>query len=189
MSGSERVGRLFWAVPLREEVRGALSSHLRAELGREGIPGRSPRPESWHLTLRFLGDVTASQYDLLLGAWRRREAGKCFQVTFGALGAFPRPARASVLWIGLSDQAGGLVRLARLAEESAVEAGFAHEKRAFHPHMTLSRLRPPADLRETIQKVKPPSIAMMVEQLVLYRSHLGSQGARYEALERVFLDQ
>lgn len=189
MSDSTKIGRLFWAVPLDDEVRRALSDHLRAELGRQGVPGRAPRPESWHLTLRFLGDVTASQHETMVNGWRRRRPGEPFQVTFGGLGAFPTPVRASVLWIGLTDQSDGLSRLAHLAEETAVEAGFAPERRGFHPHLTLSRLRPPQDLRRAIEKFTPLSLAMNVEQVVLYRSHLGSQGARYEALERFLLGE
>ncbi len=189
MEDRQRMGRLFWAVPLDEDVRGALQQHLRAELGRRGLPGRAPRPESWHVTLRFLGDVTRSQYESSIAAWRRGQIGSGFHVTLDALGAFPRPERASVLWIGITDPDDGLGRLARLAEQSAVEAGFDPEKRAFHPHLTLSRLKPPANLRETIDRVRPLGKAMTVEQVVLYRSHLSSQGARYEALDRFFLDE
>ena len=109
-------------------------------------------------------------------------------MTIGALGAFPRPERASVLWIGITDPEDGLGRLARLAEQSAVEAGFEPEKRAFHPHLTLSRLKPPANLRDYISRVRPLDRSMKVEQVVLYRSHLSSQGAHYEALDRFFLD-
>jgi 2'-5' RNA ligase len=188
MDDRQRMGRLFWAIPLDREVREALRDHLRAELGRAGLPGRVPRPESWHITMRFLGQVTRSHYEKSIEAWSRHPIGRHFEVTIGALGAFPRPERASVLWIGITDPEDGLGRLARLAEQSAVEAGFEPEKRAFHPHLTLSRLKPPANLRDYISRVRPLDRSMKVEQVVLYRSHLSSQGAHYEALDRFFLD-
>ena len=184
MALSTGVGRLFWAVPIDEQIRRALEKRLRADLAGKPPPGRVPRADGWHITLRFLGEVTQSQYDTLVKEWRVSPAGEGFDIAFRGLGAFPHPGKAAVLWMGIEDAEAGLSRLAARAEATAVAAGFEAERRAFHPHLTVSRIRPPKDLRELISRANAPAISMRVETVVLFRSHLGSDGARYEAVDR-----
>jgi 2'-5' RNA ligase len=96
------------------------------------------------------------------------------------LGAFPNARRARVLWAGLDDADGRLVRLASSLDE-ALRREFAPEKRAFTPHLTLARFEPPSvlgDLDPAIQLGEP----FVVERIVLYRSHLRRPAPRYESL-------
>jgi 2'-5' RNA ligase len=76
--------------------------------------------------------------------------GPRFAVVLGGLGAFPRPRRAGVLWVGVDEGAAELKRVAALVEEAARQAGFPAEKKPFSPHLTIARLHPARDLEETI---------------------------------------
>jgi 2'-5' RNA ligase len=133
--------------------------------------------------MRFLGPTGEVAYDRLVAALGEAELGEPFSLTFGGLGAFPRPARATVLWLAINGGVDRLEQLAALAEHAAQQAGFASEDRPFHPHLTLSRIRPHQDVRPLIQGVSPFPLSQQVDRLVIYRSHLGSGGARYEELE------
>jgi 2'-5' RNA ligase len=141
-------------------------------------------PPNWHVTLRFLGDVDRVGRDRLLMELADAGLGSGFELTLDRLGAFPKEKRASVLWAGI---AGGEVRLDGLAgvvEEAVEAAGFNAEERPFHPHVTLSRIRPPQDLTRLIAGTGDLRVRTRVDALTLFRSHLGRGTAHYEILER-----
>ena len=180
------MSRLFVGVPLTAGARAALSEHLgRALPG--GLPGRPVPPQNWHLTLRFLGETGPEAASTMTAALHDAVRTPSFRVVFEGCGAFPRPARASVLWIGVSAGAAELTALATAAEGAARAAGFPPERKPFTPHLTLSRLRTPEDVRAVLDRVPPAGVAMEVEEVVLYRSHLGGGPPRYEAVERFAL--
>lgn len=174
--------RLFLAVPLTEEARQAIARHLRAALAHP-LPGRPVRPENWHLTLRFLGEVDEVAADRIIREVDAAARGPAFPVRWGSLGAFPRPRRATVLWLGCERGAEEAERLAAVVEEAVEAAGFPPEDRPFRSHMTLSRLRPEQDVTAVLDAVPPIGLAMPVDRVVLYRSHLGPGGPRYEEIE------
>jgi 2'-5' RNA ligase len=75
--------------------------------------------------------------------------------------------------------------LSEHAEESAQGAGLAPEERPFHPHLTLARIRPPVDVRGLLDEEL--DLSWPCDRVVVYRSHLGRGGARYEPLDSVDL--
>lgn len=185
-SGGRQGGgkRLFLAVELPDDARDRLAAHLGGAPGGGRLPGRAVAPPSWHLTLRFLGDTPPERRAAVVGAMREADLGAGFALGFGGLGAFPRPARATVLWLGVEEGAERLAALAAVAEDAARRAGFPAEERAFSAHLTLSRIRPAQDVRPLLERVPPFRERIRVDAAVLFRSHLGPDGARYEAVER-----
>jgi 2'-5' RNA ligase len=181
----ESAGRFFLAVPLAEPVRSALAAELRE---RGPLPGRPVPPENWHLTLRFLGDTPEPALRRLREEVASAPLGERFSVRFGEYGAFPRASRATVLWLGLAGDTEPLDRLAQAVEQAVRSAGFPAERRPFKPHLTLSRIRAPEDARGVLDRLPPFPRLMPVEEVVLFRSHLGGGPPRYEAAERFPLD-
>ncbi len=178
----EGVSRLFVAVPLTTEARHALSALIR-EAAPGGLPGRPVPPGNWHLTLRFLGEVDAVGQDRMLAALDQGDLGAPFTVGWGALGAFPRPRRAAVLWVGADRGTDRLGDLAAAAEAAAVSAGLPEGDRPFRPHLTLSRIRPEEDVTRLLASMPPLGVPMPVARVVVYRSHLGRGGAAYQEIE------
>jgi len=174
--------RLFLAVPLTDDARHGMAV-LLTERTERGLPGRVVRPENWHLTLRFLGDVDEVQHDRVTAALDGADLGEGFAACWGALGAFPRARRATVLWVGLDRGAPEAERLAAVVEESLGEADLSREDRPFRAHLTLSRIRPHQDVAALLESVGSLEVSMPVGRVVLYRSHLGKGGARYEELD------
>jgi RNA 2',3'-cyclic 3'-phosphodiesterase len=174
--------RLFLAIPLTDEARHAVVHHLTSHLPRP-LPGRPVRPELWHLTLRFLGEVDEVDADRLVRALDTADLGPALVLRWGSLGAFPRPRRANVLWLGVDQGEDEAERLAAAVEEALEAAGFPPEDRPFRSHLTLSRIRPDQDVTAVLDAVPSLGLAMAVDRVVLYRSHLGPGGPRYETVE------
>lgn len=176
----ERLGRVFAAVPLPPELREALAEDLTGL----AIPGRLVPAENWHLTIRFLGTVETTTFERFLSRLDLEDESQ-FRIRLGRIGAFPNPRRATVVWIGVEEGATELVHLAEIAEEAAQVAGVEAEERPFHPHLTISRVRPPSNVGElTDHRV---DLSWRCDRVVVYRSHLGRGGARYEPLESIRL--
>jgi 2'-5' RNA ligase len=169
--------RLFIGIPIDPETTEALAAWVECR----SIPGRLLSPDAWHLTLRFIGDADEVQRDRLAAALGEAALGERFTVRFGSIGGFPKRSRATVAFVGVDGGAEHLEALAARVEDAVEEAGFEPEARPYHPHLTVSRVRPPADLRPAGDE--RAGLVMAVEAVALYRSHLGAGPARYEVLE------
>ena len=145
------------------------------------IPGRLSPPENWHLTLRYLGRVDEVTYERFLHGLGDVAEERPFRITLGGVGAFPNPRRATVVWAGLITGEEELAALAAISEEAAVAAGLEPEERPFRPHLTLSRVRPPADVTGLVGEPVPAS--WRADRVVVYRSVPTRGGTAYEPLE------
>ena len=173
-------GRLFLGVPITPEARHV----VREALNPDRMPGRPVPPENWHLTLVFLGDTAGDAKARLSESLRLERLGPSFAVELGGLGAFPRASRASILWLGVSEGGGAMAALNQAVGRAVRRMGFRVEERRFTPHITLSRMRPPGDVRPFMSRAPGLRYRMEVDGVSLFRSHLGDGPARYEELER-----
>jgi 2'-5' RNA ligase len=151
--------------------------------GREDL--RWTSRELWHVTLAFLGEVAEESLDRLLPRLERAARRHlAFGLSLAGAGAFPGPARANVLWCGLSGDRKALGELAMSVSAGARRAGAPppDEGRRYRPHVTLARCRVPADVRSIVDDLSGyQGPAWLVEEIYLIRSTLGGQ-PRYEAL-------
>jgi 2'-5' RNA ligase len=142
-------------------------------------------PDSFHLTLKFLGPVGADRAADVTEALMN-VAGACpsFHLGIRGLGAFPSPRRPRVLWAGIDAGAGPAAALATRVDEGLEALGFKREARAFSPHVTLGRVRQPhAQPRLAEALVSTVSFGRVeVAHISLMRSDLSPRGARYTEL-------
>ena len=183
----DTIRRIFIAVDLDDEVRHGLAAHLGAAFDERPLPGSTPPPANWHITLRFLGKMDQAAYEVMLSKLDEAELGPAFPLSFSGFGAFPRPRKATVLWLGIGEGSDVLNDLAGTVEAAVVEAGFMPEERPFHPHLTLSRVRPPQDVRELIESMATVPLKQVVDEITVFESHLGGGPAVYVPLERFAL--
>jgi 2'-5' RNA ligase len=179
--------RMFLAVALDDEIRHELAAHLDEALQERRLPGKVTPFANWHLTLRFLGNTTTVQAEQILAHLDDHLAVEPFRLRFTGLGGFPRESRASVLWLGCDGDLESLRVIADECEIAAERAGFEPEGRPFHPHLTLSRIRPPVDIRDLVDLVEPLRVATTVSAVTMYRSILRRGPARYEVVDSVAL--
>jgi 2'-5' RNA ligase len=141
--------------------------------------------ELWHVTLAFLGEVAEERLDRLLPRLERAARRHlAFGLSLAGAGAFPSPARANVLWSGLSGDRKALGELAMSVSAGARRAGAPSpdEGRRYRPHVTLARCRTPVDVRAIVAGLSGyQGPAWSVEEIYLIRSTLSGQ-PRYETL-------
>jgi 2'-5' RNA ligase len=178
---------MFLAVALDDEARHAVAAHLDSALEGRRLPGKVVPPQNWHITMRFLGATEPTQADAVMAHLDQHLMVDAFRVRLMGLGGFPRERKASVLWMGLEGDPESMGELAAECETAAQRAGFEPEDRPFHPHLTLSRIRPPVDIRTLVDDVPPAGVRVDVGAVTLYRSILGSGPARYEVVGAVEL--
>jgi 2'-5' RNA ligase len=174
--------RLFIGVPLTEDARRAIAKSLPRKL-----PGKPVPPENWHFTLRFLGSTAADVRDQIIQSLKFAGCGTAFSIRFSELGAFPSAGRARVLWLGIDEGVERMKQLAAIAEAAARSAGFTAETREFTPHLTLSRIDPPASVKTLVTSRVAFGQRMTVSSLILYRSRLGGGPAKYEEVAKIEL--
>lgn len=169
---------------LTDNAREHLIEHI-ARL-REPVPrGHASwsRPENIHITLKFLGQIpAASTAKLSAAATRAVEGLSPFRVHIEKPGVFPKHGTPRVLWIGVRDDFGRLAELQTRLENECAKEGFSRETRAFHPHLTLARLRQPQRTRELALAHKElhfEPIEVIVSELLIMRSELSNPGSRY----------
>jgi 2'-5' RNA ligase len=173
--------RLFLAVPLAEDARNEIIARLPP------LPGRIVPPGNWHFTLRYLGNTAPTVRDSLVSALRNAALGRRFSIRFDGLGAFPRPRRARIIWLGVTEGAAQLAALAESVESVVRRTGFPAEERPFRAHLTLSRIEPARSIADTLAVQPQLDVTMTVRDVCLIRSELGAGPARYALVERVFL--
>ena len=134
--------RAFIAVELPEELKKELAE-LEAQLKKNTPPVvKWVDPNSIHITLKFLGEISTDSIDELMRAIEEAARGiQPFQLEVRELGAFPGLDRAQVLWVGIKGAVEKIAQLQKRIEANTAQLGFSRESRAFTPHLTLGRVR------------------------------------------------
>ncbi|MFZ1012122.1 MAG: RNA 2',3'-cyclic phosphodiesterase [Terracidiphilus sp.] len=175
--------RLFVAVPMPTEIwerLAGLSARLKKTI--EGM--RWSAPESWHITLQFLGNASPEQLEAL-------QAQLCpvqlpaFSVQLGGLGFFDR-AGALIVEVSLSRE------LASLQEDvtaATAHCGFRAEERPYHPHITLARMQNAqwSLVRHGVDAARcetPRLPGFVAREFCIYESFPGRESAQYEIRAR-----
>jgi 2'-5' RNA ligase len=179
--------RLFAGIALSDAVVRELKSataHLRSSGGSAGGALRWTTPDSWHITLQFLGNATPDQFACLTAQLATVRSAPV-AVELGALGCFDR---AGVL-IADVEATPALTALAQRVVAATARCGFAAETRPFHPHITLARAKGQgrgAGLRALAGGIgrQPRFSRFTAREFLLYESHLKAEGARYEVRGR-----
>jgi 2'-5' RNA ligase len=174
--------RSFVAVSISEGARRQIAELLGRIRHAPSPAVRWVRPELMHLTLAFLGEVSqgflTSANGPLAQVARRHQA---FAMQLKGLGAFPSPPRARVVWIGTGRGRDEVCALQADVVKALSPVGYQPERRPFSPHLTIGRLRIPANVERVIA-AQFKSEPFVVGRVVLYRSVLGPGGPTYTPL-------
>ena len=180
--------RCFTAIELSETWRGALfraCAPLRTRFPRL----RWVAPHNLHLTLEFLGEVTDAVVATISARYARvARAQSAFDLALTAPGAFPNFARPRVFWWGAADAARGVAVWSAAARTMLADAKIPLDPRPIAPHITLARIRDPADARNFHDAVAQlPALRIPptpVTTVTLFESQLAPGGAHYFPLAR-----
>jgi 2'-5' RNA ligase len=185
--------RVFIGLDIDETVRKRIQSFIE-EVRVLAPDAKWVRPESLHVTLKFIGEKPADTVERIKNALGKVK-GKPIELGFRGYGFFPHARSARVFWVGV--EAGPeLGQLATSVDEATAKLGLPKEDRPFSPHLTLARggggSGSPRHKRgdgpnsqfEAIQnklaKGSPVEFGNMVaREFVLYQSQLMAGGSRY----------
>jgi RNA 2',3'-cyclic 3'-phosphodiesterase len=180
--------RAFLAVPPDPEWSES-AARLVAEIEPGSPPAGWTRPSSWHVTLKFLGAAARDALAVFSRAVGPVAAALSpLDLASAGPAVFPAhgPARVLGIAIGPADAVARIADLVRTAEREARTLGLAREDRAFHPHVTLARIRSRwpsgAVARFRDDASRWPFPAWRARSCVLYSSRLGGAGAVHTPL-------
>jgi 2'-5' RNA ligase len=166
--------RLFVGLPVPEAARLALAAAIRdrpALAAALALPTLRRHPAlDWHLTLAFLGQATPEQARACLPALAAAPLGPAYTIALGGCGAFPDPAGADVLWLGVGAGREATAALAAAVARALAPLGFPPDPRPFTPHLTLARANTAHDLRALVAGTTPVAVPWSVDALALFES-------------------
>ncbi len=96
--------------------------------------------ENIHITLKFLGDIEDHQIEEVSQVIRNITF-EPFEFTVEGLGVFPNLKRPTTIWAGISLGVGELADLFNVVNDELAKLGFEKDRRRFHPHLTIARVR------------------------------------------------
>jgi 2'-5' RNA ligase len=175
--------RLFVGMPLAPVMIDELSAialRLRSKVdGLRWLP-----PESWHITLQFLGNTSQEQYESISAKLRALKMPPV-RIKLEGLSVFDR---VGVLFTGVA-----LTPVLRMLHDRVVtttaDCGFVAETRPYLPHISLARFKANRSRQELLAlkaqlRHQPEFAPVFAREVLIYESFLGITGSRYEICER-----
>jgi 2'-5' RNA ligase len=179
--------RLFVATDIPADIRQAL-----AEAGTKLKPAapeaRWVRPESLHLTLKFIGEQPEEKVASICAALRAAKTPGPFRLGLRGLHFFPEGRFPRVLAVFIHGETGHrkTAELVRLVDLQLAPLNIPREERAFRGHLTVARLDPGARhaaLEAALADMMRREWGEFdVREFHLYRSELKRGGAVYTRL-------
>lgn len=179
--------RLFFAIWPPDAVRKTLW-HSLAPL-RETLPAvRWVPPERLHITLRFMGDVSAGLLPRLVSAAEALHQVAPFDIELAGTGTFPGRGPPRIYWVGVRSRP--LPGLRASLDRALAREGLDHEGRIFRPHLTVGRANRGRSGRGGLTRgetATTPDLAFTVAAIHLVRSDLRPGGPSYTNVHRAIL--
>lgn len=179
--------RLFTGISLAAKIVDELSAvSMRLRSHDDGL--RWSAPESWHITLQFLGNAREEQYPCIVERLRQLRLWPV-PIRIEKMGFFER---AGIFFAGVAVTPQLLLFQQRVVAATG-PCGFAAEDRPYRPHITLARSKGKGS-RQTFRRLEakigrqPHFTGFTAREFLLYESVPGPAGSRYEVRERFPLD-
>ncbi len=97
-------------------------------------------PENIHVTVRFLGNVSADMVERVFEGMKRVRFVP-FDIEIRGLGVFPDLRYPRVVWAGITQGGDELRGVFAQLEPNLRGLGFAPDSKGFSPHLTIARVR------------------------------------------------
>lgn len=184
--------RTFVALPVSTAVK-QLAAHWMQRLGEGAQSVKWVPVDNLHLTLKFLGEVpTVELAEICQRVTSAVAAWQPLEIECDHLGAFPSPSRPRTLWLGIGAGAEQVSQLQESVEQGLQQLGFRRERRQYHPHITLGRLRSSAAASPALSGLLEPadfgsSVTCLVEDVLVVASQMTREGPDYQRIATISL--
>ena len=170
--------RIFIAIGIPESVKEKLRKLQKEFMGDDY---RINFVEDFHLTLKFLGDISSTRLDRV----KKRLEGvrfKYFELDLTRLGVFPSETYITTLWVGVKPEK--MVNEIQSRVDESLKDFFGVDKN-FKAHITLGRVKSFKDKDLFLSRLKEIEVKgnFKVKSFKLIKSELGKNGPEYEILE------
>jgi RNA 2',3'-cyclic 3'-phosphodiesterase len=188
--------RLFVALDIEDSIRDKISRFVEGI--REFAPeARWVKPESLHVTLKFIGEKSSEVVDQIKASLNKIDA-EGFEINIRGYGFFPTACSPRVFWIGIESDS-QLPALAKEVDENLFALEIPKEEHLYNPHLTLARgaggsgsprwrkvdrrNRSFQTLQEKLAALPQPEFGKLTAQeFFLYQSQLSPRGSTYTKL-------
>ncbi len=172
--------RLFIALKTPDEVRKKI-----IEFRNEALPDYR-KYDKWepedkiHLTLKFIGEVKPELSEQIADHIKFVSEYEKFICSLTQFGFFYKQKAAKILWVGLSIDNLVFDLVNRLNEELE-KFSIVPEKRKFHAHLTIKRLKGTEgqDFISSFERFKIPAYNFVSAEIALMKSELSPAGSKY----------
>jgi 2'-5' RNA ligase len=131
--------RAFIGIDFDKEQKNKISE-LQQRLKRYAVRGRWKHIDNFHLTLKFLDDISLNQQAQIDNTMKELcNTAKLFSLTVKDMGVFQGRDFIRVLWLGLSGDVEKLRALHKGIDKALEPLGFIPEKRSYKPHITIGQ--------------------------------------------------
>jgi RNA 2',3'-cyclic 3'-phosphodiesterase len=184
---SDATFRAFVGLALPAAIRHTLGE-IQSRFRRTGLRANWVRPENFHLTLQFLGQISHAQFEALdLALQDQLRQCSPVHLALDSTGVFPDTRHPAVAWSGIRVLAGDFGVVHGAVTKAWSSAGGRLDSRPPHPHVTLFRMRhcnQHALLRKALEDTKlPPPDDFWADSVALWKSELRRSGAVYDRLK------
>ncbi|MFH1428498.1 MAG: RNA 2',3'-cyclic phosphodiesterase [Candidatus Margulisiibacteriota bacterium] len=182
--------RFFIAITLPEKVKLHIA-RFQKELRSPFLIGNWVRHDNFHITLKFLGNISDEEilnriesnlHDLALTL-------QPFNLTLSEIGVFPNLSAPGVIWVGTRSVL--LTDLSHQLDKEMEPFGFKQEKHDFVGHVTLARLKrgkiKPSWFEEKAAHFK--TLEISVKKITLYQSTLTDKDPVYKVVKHFRFDR
>lgn len=183
--------RSFIALDFNDEIKNNVNRYVE-RWRHQAAEVKWVRSHGLHLTLKFLGEIDDGALSAARLAVEAAAAHHSpFLIRLKGTGSFPTRSRSPrVLWIGL-ETTPALSALHADMEVELEQRGFPRETHAFHPHLTIGRVRrpplPEKMIEEFHQGHETTFGEMLLRKITIFKSVLMKSGAEYSPLAEINL--
>jgi RNA 2',3'-cyclic 3'-phosphodiesterase len=178
--------RAFFAIEVSDDVKKYLTTvAMTAAKHLDGV--KWVNEAGRHITLKFLGEIEEEMAGKLQEATAHIGAKYApFTATVKGIDAFPDKRRTRVIVIALENGVDNISNIYKDIEESCLASGIEKETRPYTPHITLGRKKVPGPVPDKAL-VKLERMSFNVDSVVLFKSTLRPEGARYAPVWKIEL--
>ena len=182
--------RTFIAIEIPDKQKKIIGEFQR-DLKKTNAAVSWVRPENIHITLKFLGDVSANkQGDVIDAVNATGKLHSPFTVEINKKGAFPDVRKPRIIWTGTGAGGEELRKIAESLEANLSAKGFPEERRPFKPHLTIGRVKGTRNIREVMSRLNELPFdagSFTAGGIVIMKSDLKPSGAVYTPIKKVTL--
>ncbi len=167
------------------EVRNKLAK-AQTLIVQTGADVRLVETENIHVTMRFLGDISANMVDKIFEEMKAVQFVP-FSIQLKGIGVFPSLSYPRVVWAGITEGTNELRSIYEQLEPRLRVLGFAADDHGFSPHLTIARVRSGRNkmqLSDFVRKNAEMDFGTIRGECIrLKRSMLSPRGPTYSTLK------